>query len=96
MTLVARENDGHLEQLIERLDALLDKIGGPTVPLDDQLWDSSDVAKYLKRSVGFVQDTLAALPSFPRAYRLPSRGRARPLYNAGEVVQWVKQFKERH
>lgn len=94
--MIAREDNGLLEQLIGRLDALLDQIGGPVVPLDDQLWDSADVARYLKRSVGFVQDTLTALPSFPRAYRLPSRGRARPLYNAGEVVQWVKQFKERH
>lgn len=83
-------------ELLERFDAMLEKLGAPVVPLADQLWEPAEVARYLRRSTGFVQDTLMCLPSFPKAHRLPSRGRARPLYNAGEVVEWAKQFKEKH
>ena len=78
-----------IEQLVERL-------GQPIVPLEDQLWDTSDVARYFRRSPGYVLDTLSRQASFPRAIRLPSNTKSRPLYNAGEVVCWAKRFREKH
>jgi hypothetical protein len=84
------------DELLDRFDALIEKLGGPVVPFSDQLWDLSDVAKYLRRSSSYVQNTLTCLTSFPKAIRLPSQGRARPLYNAIEVVEWTKKFREKN
>ena len=84
------------EDLIERFDAILEKLGGPVLPLEATLWDSGEVARYFRRSLNVARESLMSQPSFPKAIRLPSRGRAQPLYNAGEVVEWAKRYREKH
>lgn len=83
-------------KLFERIEELLKKMEAPHVPLEDQLWDNADIAHYLRRTPKVVRETLTPLPSFPKAIRLPSKGRARPLYNAAEVVAWAKRFYEKN
>lgn len=78
-----------LEQLGAKLDAILALLEQPAVPLADQLWDHSDVARYFKRNPQVVRESITCVPSFPKAIRLPSKGRAHPLYKAGEVVAWA-------
>jgi hypothetical protein len=84
-------------EILAKLDLVLAKLNQPAVPLDDQLWTLKDVANYLHRHVATVSESMASLPSFPRAVRLPGRGggRGKPLYSAGEIVKWAHTFKEK-
>lgn len=83
-------------ELIERMSKLIDKLDKPIVPVEDQLWDHGDVSRYLKRNPKTVRETITCQPSFPKAIRLPSEGKAQPLYNAGEVIEWARRYKEKH
>jgi hypothetical protein len=83
-------------KLIEKLEAVLAKLDVPAVPLNEQLWDTGDVAHYFKRNVQVVRETITCQPSFPKAIRLPSKGKAHPLYNAGEVIEWAKKYREKN
>lgn len=85
-------------EFIERLaDAVAHRIApAVSVPVEDQLWDLGAVAAHLHRSPQIVRDTMACLPSFPKAIRLPSKGRAQPLYNAGEVIDWAKRHQDKN
>lgn len=84
------------EELIERLEAAIARMNQPAVPLSEQLWDMAAVAAYFRRNVQVVRESMACLPSFPKAIRLPSKGRAHPLYNAGEVIEWAKKHREKN
>ena len=64
-------------KILERLEAALEKLDRPVVPLSDQLWDTGDVARYFKRNPQVVRETITCQPSFPKAIRLPSKGKAR-------------------
>jgi hypothetical protein len=83
---------------IERLaDAVAARIAD-AVPLDQQVWTLTRVAKYLGRHVETVRESMACLPSFPRAIHLPGRGegRGKALYNAGEIIKWAHSYREKH
>lgn len=78
--------------LIERIAAAVaDRIGS-----SEELWGMAKVAKYFDRNVQTVSKTIACLPNFPRAIRLPTAERAQPLYNAAEVMQWAQKYKEKN
>ena len=77
-----------LEKLLERLDQQRTQ-----VPLSDQLWDTEVIAGYLRRSYSTVRDAILVQPSFPKAIRLPGKGRSYPLYQATDVISWAKSFK---
>ena len=53
------------------------------------------VARYLHRNPQTVRESMACLPSVPKAIRLPSEGRSHPLDNAAEVIKWAKTFKDK-
>lgn len=93
----AQQAEAMAQQLekLERIEKLIEPSREP-LPLEDKLWDSEDVAHYLKRNTQVVRERIASLPSFPKAIRLPSSGRARPLYIAGEVIAWAKKQKEKN
>lgn len=74
--------DQELEQIGAKLDAILALLEQPAVPLADQLWDNADIGSYLRRTPKVVRETLTPHPSFPKAIRLPGKGKARPLYKA--------------
>jgi hypothetical protein len=83
-------------KLFERIETLLQKLEEKAIPLSEQLWDNADVARYFKRNPQVVRETITCQPSFPKAIRLPSKGKAHPLYNAGEVVEWAKKYREKN
>jgi hypothetical protein len=84
------------EELLERLEAVVKRLDGPIVPLSEQLWDLAQVAHYFHRNPQVVRESMTCLPSFPKAIRLPSKGRAHPLYNAAEVIEWAKKHREKN
>ena len=85
----------NLEQIGSKLDAILALLDRPAVPIADQLWDTADVARYFKRNPQVVRESMTCLHSFPKAIRLPSKGKAHPLYKAGEVIAWAMLHKEK-
>jgi hypothetical protein len=82
--------------LIERLATALAEHVKPNIPVDIALWDLATVAAYFNRSTQMVRTTIACLPSFPKAIRLPSAGKAQPLYKATEVMDWAQRFRDKH
>ena len=68
-----------------------------TVPIELDLWSSTEVAQYLKVSEKQVTDRIACLPSFPCAIRLPTgeKGRGHPRWEAADVIEWARKFKEK-
>ena len=83
-------------ELIEKLAIALSDHIKPEMPINIALWDLPTVAVYFKRSLQMVRTTIACLPSFPKAIRLPSAGRPQPLYRANEVIQWAQKFQDRN
>lgn len=81
----------------ELLEQLLERLGEPknVVPLSAQLWDTEAISSYLKRSYSTVRDAILPQPSFPKAIRLPGKGRSYPLYKASEVMQWAESFQSK-
>lgn len=84
-------------EIMARLDLILARLEKPVVPLADQLWTLADVAYYLRKHVETVREAMSCLPNFPAAIRLPARGgvRGHALYNAAEVIEWAKSYKEK-
>lgn len=74
----------------EMLKKLLDQLSGPApLPVSVDLWDTSHISAYLKRSPDRVRSDILCLPTFPRPVRLPVKG-ARALYKAREVIAWAE------
>ena len=82
--------------LIERLAAAVAEHVKPEIPVEIALWDLPTVAAYFKRSSQMVRTTLACLPSFPKAIRLPSAGKAQPLYKASEIIDWAQKYRDKN
>lgn len=83
--------------MVVKLVEALEKLQKPTIPLAVDLWDVATIAQYLKRDAATVRDRISCLPSFPKAIRLPTtRGQARPLYNAKQVIAWAESFRDRN
>lgn len=83
-------------EFIERLVDALEKRAHPAIPLNVDLWDMAMVAAYFKRDPQVVRQTIACLPSFPKAIRLPTKTRAHPLYKAREVIDWAQKHQEKN
>ncbi len=83
-------------ELIERLAAAVADRVKPTFSQDVELWDMATVAQYFRRNIATVRKSIACLPSFPKAIRLPVSGTAQPLYNACEVIVWAQRHKEKN
>ena len=84
-----------LAKLTEAVEKLTKR---PQIPVEADLWDSTHIAAYLKRSARHVMERLAPMPDFPKAIRLPttSGGRGDPLWPAAEVIEWVGKYRERN
>jgi hypothetical protein len=82
-------------EIIARLDRILAKLEEPAVPLLDQLWGTTQIGTYLRRSADNVRKEIVCLPSFPRPIRLPVHGKAQALYKAREVIRWVESHQEK-
>jgi hypothetical protein len=78
----------------EILSAILQKLSEKTIPIEYDLWDTSHIAAYLKRSYSTVRDKILPLPSFPRPIRIQTaNGTGLPLYKAREVVRWAESLQ---
>jgi hypothetical protein len=60
------------------------------VPIAVALWDTEEIAMYLRRSINRVRSDIVCLPTFPRPIRLPVHGKSQALYKAREVVAWAE------
>ena len=60
------------------------------------LWTSAECSSYFRRSPDRFLTDIAALPDFPRAIRLPTgkSRQSRPLWEAREVIQFARKYKE--
>lgn len=83
-------------QFIAKLAEALERLQRPVIPVSVDLWDMAMVAAYFKRDPQVVRQTIACLPSFPKAIRLPTKARAHPLYNAKEVIEWAQKHREKN
>lgn len=93
-----RRVEALLEQVVERLATLSHGVPAatePTLPLPVSiaLWNSADIALYLRRSADTIRREVLVLPSFPKPIRLPAAGRGHPLYKAHEVVRWAESHQ---
>jgi hypothetical protein len=82
--------------LIEKLAAAVATQMRQQIPIDVALWDVTMCATYFQRDPKVFRQTIACLPSFPKAIRLPTERRAHPLYNAWEVIEWAQKYKEKN
>jgi hypothetical protein len=90
-------NQTETEALFTRLVDAVTALQKPAIPLAIDMWDIATIAAVLKRDPQVVRERMACLPSFPKAIRLPTKtGRAQPLYNALEVLEWIQSYKEKH
>ncbi len=78
------------EEMLAKLLERLTKPAVPPLPVSVDLWDTKHISAYLKRSLDTVRDDIVCLPSFPKAIRLPTPGRAQALYKAREVIAWAE------
>ena len=63
--------------------------------MNDQLWDTAAVAKYLVFSTKHVRDRVVCQPKFPVAVRIPTtQGRAHARWYPSEVIAWAESHRE--
>jgi len=62
--------------------------------LDARLWDTADVAAYLKLNPAHVRRSILARPDFPKAIDLPGSG-AEPIkrYRPDDVRDWAEKYR---
>jgi len=72
----------------------LDAIAALIAQRDDELWSRETIAAKVDVSPRTVR-AWTALPSFPKAVRLPSsKDIGQPRYYRVEVVAWIRKHKE--
>ncbi len=82
-----------LDQLIA---AVLDTKMTPSISLDITLWNTSDVANYLKVSYRYTSEYVVTHHTFPNALRLPNKNdrKGHPRWYAAEVIAWAAHYQE--
>jgi hypothetical protein len=69
-------------------------VTGSRIPISIALWDIGVIAEYILRSESYVRNVIVAVPTFPRAVRLPGPNKSQALYLAREVVAWAEGYRE--
>ncbi len=85
-------------QLIYQLADEIAKRVVPAIPVSVQLWNAKLIGNYLRRSPAAVMERVVTLPGFPKPIRLPTQkegSRGQPLWEASEVIAWVRSHKEK-
>lgn len=91
---MAKISDEDISRLAKAVADLVGKRVALVVPGSLDLWDTSDIATYLKRSANTVRTDIVVQPSFPKPIRLPGTAKPRALYIAREVVRWAESFQQ--
>lgn len=83
------DDDEAADGLVVDVQALAREIAARMDP--DALWDSKDVASYIKCAPRHVTEELAGTPGFPAAIRLPTKDgrRGQPRWRRSAIVKWV-------
>lgn len=96
-----KPDQADIEKLLIKLDQLinlqLDTKLRPKVPLNQTLWNTSDIADYLGLSYKHTSEYIVTHHSFPAASRLPTKNKTKghPRWYAGKVIEWVEQHMEK-
>lgn len=82
-----------LDQLIA---AVLDSKISPKISLEITLWETKDVACYLKASYRYTSEFIVTHHTFPNAVRLPTKNKTKghPRWYASEVIEWVAKHQD--
>ncbi len=81
------------ETLVEQIAASIANRLKPEVPIAVALWDLDAICAYLHRSQNYARTHIVSHPTFPRAIRLPIKGKdalGQPLWRARDVVAWTE------
>ncbi|WP_187364207.1 hypothetical protein [Massilia genomosp. 1] len=90
----ANISDEDISRIAEAVAGSVGKRVALVVPGSLDLWDTSDIATYLKRSADTVRRDIVVQPSFPKAVRLPGTAKPQALYIARDVVRWAESFQQ--
>lgn len=88
-----RQKDTYMNDITRLIEAIRDNTNG--IPVEIALWDTTQIARYLRMSVSEVRDHVTHLPDFPTPIRFQSRtGRlGHPRWTAVEVIKWAHSQK---
>ncbi|MGH1486987.1 MAG: hypothetical protein ACRBCI_12265 [Cellvibrionaceae bacterium] len=90
-----------IDSVTEKLDALiaatLDKKITPKISSEITLWNTANIAEYLGVTHKYTSEYIVTHHTFPNAIRIPTKNgkKGHPRWYAGEVVEWVKKYKEK-
>jgi hypothetical protein len=84
-------------KLDELIAAVLNTKITPKVGLDMTLWNTTDVANYLKVSYRYASEYIVTHHTFPNALRLPTQKQTKghPRWYAAEVITWAARYQEK-
>lgn len=86
-------NEIVLDQYLIKMAKLLnDKL---IMPVEHQLWDENDIAKYLKYSTDYTKKHIIPCPNFPPSRLLPTSknsDRSSPRWKATDVIKYAMAF----
>lgn len=84
-----------IELLMPRLEALLTNLEKFRLPVDDQLWDVTAIAEWLRLSADTVSRSVVTRPGFPEPVQPVSGALTRRRWFAGEVICWARKNRSR-
>ena len=76
-------------ETLSNLQMLIDALRPSPAPVERQLWDSMDVARYLGLSREYIMSNIARRDGFPNQIRIAG---GRPLWKAIEVMAWANAY----
>ena len=84
-------------KLDELIAAVLNTKITSKVGLDLTLWNTTDVANYLKVSYRYASEYIVTHHTFPNALRLPTQNHTKghPRWYAAEVIAWAARYQEK-
>lgn len=84
-------------KLDELIAAVLNSKITAKVGLEATLWNTTDVASYLKVSYRYASEYIVTHHTFPNALRLPTQNQTKghPRWYAAEVIAWAARYQEK-
>ena len=62
------------------------------IPFNIRNWDSADCAEFLCKTPKYFTSHIACKPDFPEPIKI---GGGHPIWNANDVVKWLKMQKQK-
>lgn len=86
-------NDNVLDKYLLKMTKVLDS--KLILPVDHQLWDEEDIAKYLKYSVDYTRKHIITCSNFPPSRQLPTSkngDRKSSRWKATDIIKYAMAF----